>query len=384
MVTTSFLVTMIYVYFNWKNGRLGRLMSITLILISYGLFTSFNAVQGFYIYLPHLARTGYLVLFMISPLLYLSLRRGLPNMDLKRKDWLHFLPAVIYFINYLPFFFYSAEKKVELITNGEFITFDEGLFFPKYFVIVLSISQIFFYLSITTWQLIFPSIKEKIASKEEKRFIYTFYTYLFLLLFPPLTSIYAGFSGKYGTSPLALTYISSQTIFFLVLLSQPRLIYPNRSVPRSNPSQMPNSDSLDKNPRIELLHPLATIDKDSQEILERISSYFEKEKPFLDFDFDQTSVVEKLNLSGYQLRNSLKNGYSISFSDFVNYHRIQYLLEMLDKNPTWRRYTMATLANSIGFKSTNSLYLAFKKLVKMTPKDYIDQLEDSSNNSVTH
>ena len=350
MIVTSFLVTVIYVYFNWKNGRLGRLMSITLLLISYGLFTSFNAVQGFFIYLPHLARTGYLVLFVISPLLYLSLRRGIPNTELKRKDLLHFIPAVIYFINYLPFFFYSAEKKVELISREDFITFDGGLFFPKYFVIVLAISQIFFYLSITTWRLIFPSIYSKIASKEEKRFVYTFYAYLFLLLFPPLTSIYAGFSEKYGTSPLALTYISSQTIFFLVLLSQPRLIYPNRSIPRGNLAQKPNSDSLVKNPRIEALHPLANIDKNSQEIIDKISSFFEKEKPFLDFDFDQTSVVEKLNLSGYQLRNSLKNGYSLTFSDFVNYHRIRYLLEMLDKNPTWRNYTMATLANSIGFK----------------------------------
>jgi AraC-like DNA-binding protein len=118
------------------------------------------------------------------------------------------------------------------------------------------------------------------------------------------------------------------------------------------------------------------LDDESQRIIEEITFYLEKNKSYLSFEFDQKEITEKLNFSGYQIRTALKNAFSISFSDFVNYQRIQYLISMLEKDPKWKNYTMATLANSIGFKSTNSLYLAFKKVMKTTPKDYIDRMND--------
>lgn len=378
MMAISFLVTLVYVSYNWNNKLFGRLMSITFTLITYGLFTSFCASQGFFIYFPHIARTGYLVLLTVSPLLYLSLTRGLPDTPLKRKDIIHFIPAFLYFINYLPFFLLSGEEKLEIFHSPEFVTFDEGWIMPKYFVIILSVGQILFYLIFSSFKLFFPAWKNKLLPKNEKRFLFTFFIYLLLLLLPPMATFITGFTGTYASSPILLTYISSQLIFFLILLTQPKFLYSKRFMEnQKSPASNPINESVDENIFVEKPFSLSindSIEPDQEHLLTEIIAYFDREKPYLSFNFDQKELSEKLNLSGYQVRTILKNAYSISFSDFVNYHRIQYLLNMLEKDPRWKNYTMATLANSIGFKSTNSLYLAFKKVINTTPKEYIDRL----------
>lgn len=373
MMVISFLVTIVYVYYNWKNGLFGRLMSITFILITYGLYTSFNAAQGFFIYLPHIARTGYLVLLIITPLLYLSLYRGLSKTILKKKDLLHFLPALIYFINFIPFFILSGEEKIKLILKDNFTGFDEGWLFPRYFVIFLTVAQILTYLYLSTKNVLLPSLKSKLIRPEEKKFLYTFYIYLLLLLLPPSVTYWTGYSGTNPGSPILLTYISSQMIFFIVLLNQPKLIFFPVFRPLKLDKPTSNQETTDLVDNSTLIIQ-KEIDRETRQIIMLINNFFEHERPFLKFDFDQKELAEKLELSNYIIRNSLKKSYGLSFTEFVNRHRINYLKEKLATDPNWRKYTMAALANSIGFKSTNSLYLAFKKIMKITPKEYIDQI----------
>jgi AraC-like DNA-binding protein len=379
MMTVSCLVTITYVSFNWNNQLFGKLMSVTFILITYGLFTSFCASQGFFIYFPHIARTGYLVLLAITPLLYLCLIRGVPNIPLKRIDLIHFIPSFVYFINYIPFYLLSKDKKIELFESPTFTSFDEGWILPKYFVIILSVGQILFYLILASIQLFFPAWKNKLTPKKEKRFLYTFFIYLILMLLPPLATFITSFTGTYASSPIILTYISSQLIFFLIVLSQPKFLYAKRfhkGITTSPEENVAEPEKEEPNDWQSYLNQNPDLDDESQRIIEEITFYLEKNKSHLSFEFDQKEITEKLNFSGYQIRTALKNAFSISFSDFVNYQRIQYLISMLEKDPKWKNYTMATLANSIGFKSTNSLYLAFKKVMKTTPKDYIDRMND--------
>lgn len=381
MLCATFLLTTVFVFYNWRKNLFGKMMSICLILISYGLFTSFNAAQGFFIYLPHLARTGYLVLLTITPLLFLTLKKGIPNQSLRLVDSLHFVPTLVYFINYFSFFILSGQEKVALMTQGEFITFDEGWFFPKYFVVILSLGQIVFYIGLTLFLVVIPSRKSTSIGPEERKFIYVFFFYLFLLLVPPLTSIYAGFSGKFGASPMVLTYMVSQTIFFLILWGQPEFIY-SKKLRSLQILDSKAEKSFPQNPKESLqLIPLELNvefgpSKDHKLLL-KILNFFEKEKHYLNADFSQELVCSTLKISPYQLRKVLKTAYSISFNDFVNYQRIKFLVHMLETSATWRNYTSASLASSIGFKSSNSLYISFKKYLNTTPKEFIDQLKST-------
>ncbi|AMQ56790.1 helix-turn-helix domain-containing protein [Algoriphagus sanaruensis] len=379
MMAISILVTIIFTFFNWKNGLFGRLMSFTLLFITYGLFTSFNASQGFFDYLPHLARTGYLVLFIVTPLLYLSLKNGLFNIPLEKKYLNHFIPALIYFINYIPFFILSKNEKIQIINSKDFLTFNEGWILQKHVVIIMSVGQIVFYLILATKNVLQPALKNGLITSEKRKFVLFFYSYHFLLLLPPTATITSSYIGTYSASPIILTYISSQIIFFLALLSQPALMYP--PVLRSKKLEKVHSEKkpVETEKTMGVLPPLILKEELNgvyANFLNRIESIFEEEKPYLRDTFNQNDLTTKLGISGYQVRTTLKTAFDVSFSDFINYHRIKFLVEKLHKDPKWRNFTMPTLANSIGFKSTNSLYLAFKKFVGKTPKEFIDLLEN--------
>jgi len=205
-----------------------------------------------------------------------------------------------------------------------------------------------------------------------------FFIYLMLLLLPPITSISSNFTGIYAGSPVFLMYISSQTIFFLLLLNQPNFIYKKQvniiTISDDQPSPNPEKTIYSQEPKKLEFHPSVTVEIST--LITQANQLFENEKPFLDYNFGQKELCEKLSVSNYQIRIALKNGYSLSFNDFVNHHRISYLIEMLKTNPKWKKYNMATLAKNIGFKSTNSLYLAFKKIMHCTPKEFIDQLKN--------
>lgn len=376
MIALSFLSTTVFIYFNWKKGLFGRLMSITFSLISYGLFTSFIAAQGFLLYFPHIARTGYAALLIITPLIYLSLHIGLSKTKLNQAHIYHFIPAILYIINFIPFFILSAEEKIQLITKDNFTKFDEGWLFPKYFVIYLSVGQVIFYIYLFTKNILIPSLKSKNISSEKKWLIYTFYTYLILLLIPPGVSYWAEFHGNNPSSPVFLTYIISQMLFFIVLLNQHKLIIsPIFKV--SSKNKLKSDLGTISEPEIKILKINMEIDVETLQIIKRINTYFEQENPFLNFNFDQKELSKNLNISNYLIRNSLKKGYGISFSEYVNYHRINYLRDKLKTDSNWRNYTMASLANSIGFKSTNTLYLAFKKHYRITPKEFVDRINDN-------
>ena len=378
MLCATFLATSVFVFFNWKKNLFGKMMSICLILISYGLFTSYNAAQGFFVYLPHLARTGYLVLLTITPLLFLILKKGIPNQSLRLVDFLHFAPTLLYFINYFSFFVLSGQEKIALLTEGGFITFDEGWFFPKYFVVILSLGQIAFYIGLTLYLVVIPSRRSASIGSDERKFIYVFFFYLILLFIPPLTSIYAGISGKFGASPMVLTYMVSQTIFFLILWGQPEFIYSKKlkSIPNSV-QKAETSFTSDQREKL-ILSPLKLskeLSSQDMKFLIKVLNFFEREKLYLAEDFSQEIICSSLKLSPFQIRKVLKIAYSISFNDFVNYQRIKFLVHMLETSATWRNYTSASLARSIGFKSSNSLYISFKKYLNTTPKEFIDQLK---------
>jgi AraC-like DNA-binding protein len=262
-----------------------------------------------------------------------------------------------------------------VISVGTFTSFDEGWFLPKYSIFFMSLAQILFYIFFTGKNIILIQLRNQTADRENQRFIYTFFCYLLLLLIPPIGAVYSDYSGNNPASPILLTYISSQLIFFLLLFTQPKFLYAKVKSLNENLS----TASIKPLQKKEFFKPMSLyvlegIDIETKQHLEEIETYFEQEKPFLKLNFDQNDLCEKLNLSGYQIRNTLKKSYAISFSDFVNFHRIQFLIKMLEEDKKWKNYTMASLAQAIGFKSTNSLYLAFKRFLKTTPKEYIDQI----------
>ncbi|MGO4711012.1 helix-turn-helix domain-containing protein, partial [Chryseobacterium sp. 2TAF14] len=57
--------------------------------------------------------------------------------------------------------------------------------------------------------------------------------------------------------------------------------------------------------------------------------------------------------------------------------RIDYVVKELHKNSVFRKYTIQTISEEVGYKSPTTFVKAFKDRTQLTPSDYIKQLDDT-------
>ncbi|PKF76177.1 helix-turn-helix domain-containing protein [Chryseobacterium sp. PMSZPI] len=110
-------------------------------------------------------------------------------------------------------------------------------------------------------------------------------------------------------------------------------------------------------------------------ILRKLEGMEVSEK-FLSNNFKLANVTKQLNTNTAYLSQIINQYKGVSFSEYVNNLRIHYVLTQLKESPKFRRYTIRTMAEEVGYKSSTTFIKAFKDRLKMTPSDYIKQLEN--------
>lgn len=100
----------------------------------------------------------------------------------------------------------------------------------------------------------------------------------------------------------------------------------------------------------------------------------ESKKEFLSQNFKLTSMAKQLNTNTAYLSKILNEHKGISFSEYINDLRINYVLKELEQNAIFRKYTIQTISEEIGYKSSTTFIKAFKDRTEMTPSQYIKKL----------
>jgi AraC-like DNA-binding protein len=66
-----------------------------------------------------------------------------------------------------------------------------------------------------------------------------------------------------------------------------------------------------------------------------------------------------------------------NFSHYINDLRIDFAIEELKENSTFRKYTIKAIANECGFKSAESFSKSFYKTYGIYPSFYLKQLQST-------
>lgn len=109
-------------------------------------------------------------------------------------------------------------------------------------------------------------------------------------------------------------------------------------------------------------------------ILSKLDS-LEFKKRFLSNSFKLANIAKQLNTNTTYLSQIINQYKGVSFSEYVNTLRINYIITELDKNPLIRKYNIEVISKEIGYKSCTTFINAFKKRTQMTPSEYIKNLE---------
>ena len=105
------------------------------------------------------------------------------------------------------------------------------------------------------------------------------------------------------------------------------------------------------------------------ELKGRLQELMEAERVFLRPDLTLPELADALDCSVNHLSQAINAGFGMSFFDYVNRQRVDAAIDLLDpageESPT-----VLDVALQVGFNSTSTFYVAFRKVTGKTPAQY--------------
>lgn len=117
--------------------------------------------------------------------------------------------------------------------------------------------------------------------------------------------------------------------------------------------------------------------KNEDQVIKQLKN-LEQKHFFIAQNFLATQLAKKLNITPRNLSFLLKKYYNQDFNNYMNDLRIDYFIQLLKDNPQYRKYKIAALAEMCGYNSYNQFALNFKVKTKISPSQYINNLEKES------
>ena len=378
---SSLFVAIVYFFYNRKKGLFQRLLSLHLFITSMGLLVSFIAINDLFVYVPHLLRTGFLFALLVPPMLYITFYNGLLKKPFRKNVLLHFMPVTLYIINYFSYYIKSAEEKVAILEQVKLGSFSEGWIFPPYFVPILSFMQTTFYIILFVQK---SKIAIEINTPKSILQLMRFLIYYMVIHYSPvLLMVFNLYDTHAIDSWIAIIYAVANIIFFCTIISFPEWLFANDFNLTIGKNQVTEKNSCFPEKMYTRLTPnLIELSQAEKSLLNVLHDSFQKNKLFLDADFNQKKLANLLQTSEYKIRILLEKAYGLNFVEYNNLLKIKYLIENYPKKrKTWKRTKIENLATELGYKSLNSFYINFKKIVGITPGEYFKQQDGMVDNN---
>jgi AraC-like DNA-binding protein len=106
-------------------------------------------------------------------------------------------------------------------------------------------------------------------------------------------------------------------------------------------------------------------------------SDFEVEKRYLDKDCTLDKVAKEMNTNTTYLSKVINDKKGVNFSNYINGLRIEYAVDKLENDTSFRKYNMKGIADLVGFNNADSFARAFKLQMNMKPTFFIDSLKNN-------
>ena len=110
------------------------------------------------------------------------------------------------------------------------------------------------------------------------------------------------------------------------------------------------------------------------QLFSKIENTLYENQGFLREDITLQTLSDATDISPRKISACLKNVKNVSFPDYINSLRIQYIEEKVASDPLWAKYTFEAMAYECGFGSRSNFYQVFKKLKGVSPKTYFENL----------
>ena len=359
---------------------------------------------------PHFFRAFSPFFYLIMPSAYLYLRAVIfDETRLRKWDFLHFTPAILHFLELMPWYFTNAQTKSELLTrflnNKDFmVQLNEGLLPPYGHNILRSLLAIGYLIVMHRLMIKAATMKEgsfRIAYSHTFRWLQIFLSLMtFLTLFFFATIILP--APEIGRSNLIHIIVSS--IFLVIniyLFSKPQVLYgiphiilqpadksAEEIIFEESPARLPEVDIESKpvvnEETLSKQEPSPT--RATHSALDYLVAYqpvVEKHllmtKPYLRPGYSLVQLSDETGIPRHHLSALLNKINGTRFNDFINRYRIQYITENMN-DPEWPKLTLEGIAREAGFNSRTAFFNAIKKFTGLSPTEFLERAKNQQIN----
>jgi AraC-like DNA-binding protein len=110
--------------------------------------------------------------------------------------------------------------------------------------------------------------------------------------------------------------------------------------------------------------------------LPRLRQFMETEKPYLDAGFSLSLMARRLSLSTHHLSQMLNEELGQSFFDLVAQYRVKEAQHLLT-SPETAHLKIEEIAQQVGYNSKSAFNTAFRKITQQTPSEYRRNYEET-------
>lgn len=380
-----------------QHQRSGRhLLVLYFFACSFGNFIVFLVYSGTVQFSPwyHLFRTGNIVGLMIMPISFLYFRTVMKQRQLKATDLLHFLPSVLYTIDYLPVFLLPASEKmiiakIEMAMADRGQSIQHGWITPAIdWILVRTILMTIYW--IVEARMLYATTRLVGSSSliKENRSLFNW-----LILTAGIQALYFVpfyVNMLFGSNPYNFVVIHtsiSVSVFaqMVILLFKPGILYglkgviiPNHAPSHSNGPPV-NTQTTETSPVTvatgyqseagDRRRPEYLSEETVEAITRAIAHALLDNRAYLKKGYSMRDLSIATGYQSYLLSAVINQVYKQRFNDFINSQRIKYACESI-KAGSDKTLTLQAIAEECGFNNRNSFTTAFKKHAGYTPSEY--------------
>ncbi len=357
------------------------LISISILCQIWTLALFLFVITGSILQFPYLYRTAAPLTFLVPPLGYLYVRSVLYNeQKWQGVDFLHLLPFLFFFINYLPFFISPLDYKIEIVSKT-IADINYGIvkqlgFLPESVFYLFRPVQAIIYI-IFQFRLIYTFNRKnsnQLVTDQIKRVlkwlsVFTWASTGFLVAFFITIMLYLTQENLFTKDQMTLipnTILAiSHFIVFSYLLINPQVLTGLPFV-RYKETQ----SSLVENEVIKVPFIYENYTKE----IKSLEKYFATNKSFLQPNISISQVSVDTQIPIRDLSYIINNYYEKRFNDYLNEMRLQHFITKIDAT-TLDALTIEAIAFESGFSSKSSFYRAFNRFYDCTPSEYLETLQ---------
>ena len=319
----------------------------------------------------------------VGPVLYFYVRGVLrDDYRLSKIDFLHFIPALILFINILPHLFSSFDQKMayadRVLTNPAEILKHQYLFLPSVvnFLFRPMIGLIYVFVCI---RLMILKFKYERPDDKQSKLIFKWLCFLLFNAMMVYTSflIFSIFSFQtldYKIAEVKGYYFLNMTLIGLVLFNVSLLFFPNilYGLPQLDfvVIQKVQSDDLGESAKKAVRS--FEISPEKLELLHNKIEQYCLKKPFLNPDFSLSTMSADTDIPVHHLSYYFNEHLNINFNTWKNDHKINFVIYLIE-NGSNELLTLDALAKQAGFGSRTTFFNAFKQKMDLTPSEFLNK-----------